>query len=303
LKNSREKKLTIWEHIEELKQRLKVIAISLAVTTAFFLLFPSNPLELLRNPRSLLSGLYRPMVSDVLVWMKNYIAPHGLQIISLEIGAPLEIWAFASFLLGLLVSSPIIAYEIYKFIDPALYPNERGVVYPFVIGFTLLFTFGAAFGLFILAPFVSYTVILFSSFVGSIPTISVFDFYTMVFAIVGFSGFGFTFSLIFVLLVRFGIVGTSLVTHNRRYFYLAMFIVTSIITPDGGPLADFALFIPVMFLWEISILFAKRYEKQREAKQAAAETPATATTIKCKFCGHGVEPSEMFCPNCGKSQL
>jgi sec-independent protein translocase protein TatC len=124
----------------------------------------------------------------------------------------------------------------------------------------------------------------------------------MVFAITGFSGLGFTFSLIFVLLVRLGFVKTTMVTHNRRWFYLGMYIVCAIITPDGGPLADIALFLPIMIIWEISILFARRYERQREAMQAA-ETPATATTIKCKFCGHRLETSEMFCPNCGKSQL
>lgn len=251
----------------------------------------------------LMGGFYRPMVSFILVWVQGYVAPHGLQIISLEIGAPLEIYAFASVLLGLLVSSPVIGYEIYKFVDPALYPNERQAVYPFVIGFTLLFTLGSAFGLFILAPFVAYTLILFSSFVGSQPVISVFDFYSMIFTTVGFSGFGFTFSLVFILLVRLGILKTSIVTKNRRYFYLAVYIITAVITPDGGPLADLALFVPILFLWEISIVIAKRYEKQREATQTAGETPATATTNKCKFCGHGLEPSETFCPKCGKSQL
>lgn len=135
-----------WEHIDELKRRLKVVIITVLATTAFFALFPSNPIDMF-SLNFWLTGLYKPAVSVVLIWLKNFIAPKELQIISLEIGAPFEIYFLASLLLGLIVSSPVIAYEVYKFIDPALYPSERKAVYPFVAGFTLLFIVGTIFGL------------------------------------------------------------------------------------------------------------------------------------------------------------
>ncbi len=122
-----------WEHINELKHRLKIIFIALIAATAFFALFPSNPAHMF-TAKFWLTGLYSPIVSVFLNWIRNFIAPRGLQIISLEIGAPFEIYFLASIIFGFLVSSPVIAYELYRFVDPALYPHERKSVYPFRCG-------------------------------------------------------------------------------------------------------------------------------------------------------------------------
>jgi sec-independent protein translocase protein TatC len=287
-----------WSHVEELKQRLKVVIISLLVTTIFFMLFPSNPSEMF-TANFWLSGLYKPAVSLVLNWIRNYVAPQGMQIISLEVGAPFEIYFAASFLLGMIASSPVIAYEIYKFVDPALYPSERKAVYPFIAGFTLLFLAGALFGLLLLAPFIVYTVIVFSQVVGSTPVLSVSDFYSMVLTTIGLTGVTFTIPIIFLILVKFGVVKTSIVSKNRVYFYFAVFVITAIITPDGGPLADLALFLPMVALWEAALLIAKRYEKQPQS-EGVTEKP-TETDI-CKYCGQTLELSEAFCPRCGRSQ-
>ena len=288
---------TIWDHLEELKRRLKVILISLLASTAFFMIFPADPADFFN---AILTGMYRPAVSLALIWIKDYIAPKGLQIISLEIGAPLGVYFTASFLFGFIVSSPIIAYELFKFIDPALYPNERRAVYPFVTAFTVLFIVGAAFGLFLLAPFITYTLIIFSQVVGSQPVLSVMDFYSMTFATVLYTGIGFTTPAIFLLLVRLGIAKTSMITKNRVYVYFIVYVATAFITPDGGPLADFALFIPLMAMLEITILIAKRYE--RRAKDSAITGEVVETSKKCKFCGSRMGNNKIFCPKCGKSQ-
>jgi len=103
---------------------------------------------------------------------------------------------------------------------------------------------------------------LFSQIVGSLPVLSVSDFYSMILTTIGLTGFGFTIPEIFVLLVKFGMVKTSMIAKNRVWFYFILYIVTAIITPDGGPLADIALFIPMVVLWEVALLIAKRYEKE-----------------------------------------
>ena len=286
-----------WEHIDELKKRLKVIIIVLLASTAFFMIFPANPQDMF-SANFWLSGLYRPMVSVVLNWIKNFLSPKGLEIISLEIGAPFEIYFLAAFFLGLVVTSPVIAYEVYKFIDPALYPHERKSIYPFVLGFTCLFLVGSLFGLFVLAPFIMLTVIIFSQIVGSAPIISVADFYSMILITVALTGLSFTLPVFFLLLAKFRILKTSFITKNRVYFYVGLFIVTAIITPDGGPLADLALFLPMVVLWEIALFLAKRYEKSDADKNSTA---AADPHGNCKFCGNQLSKSDIFCPKCGRS--
>ncbi len=287
-------------HVQELADRSKVIIIALLVSTIFFMLFPANPLDLI-NPSSFLTGFYRPMISVMLETVKNYVAPTELQIISLQIGDPLEVYVFASILLGLVVSSPVIGYELFQFVNPALLENERKAVYPFVLGFTLFFAAGAAFGYLFLAPFMSLTVIIFAQFVGAQPIITALDFYSMIFTTVLFTGFGFTFPVFFVLLVKFGVVGTSIITQNRKIFYIVIYAITAVISPDGGPLADLALFIPVIIMIEGAIIVAKRYEKNRVTPNLI-EFPQ-AVESKCNYCGAKFKGNEAFCRKCGKSRI
>jgi len=285
-------------HIHELGERSKTIIITLLVTTIFFMFFPANPLDLL-NPDSWTTGFYRPMVSLLLEQVRNYAAPSGLEIISLQIGDPLEVYVFASLLLGFVLSSPIIGYEIFKFIDPALLPEERSSIYPFILAFTGCFVFGAAFGYLYLARFIGVTMIIFSSFVGAQPVITAYDFYSMIFTTILFTGFGFTLPVIFVLLVKLGIIETSILTENRKIIYIALFALTALITADGGPLADLALCVPVILLTEISVVIAKSIEKNR--KKARLESGVVTLGI-CRYCGSKFRGAEVFCRKCGRSR-
>jgi sec-independent protein translocase protein TatC len=287
-------------HIQELAQRAKVVIIALLVSSVFFMLFPANPMDLL-NPNSFLTGFYRPMVSVMLENVKNYVAPPNLQIISLQIGDPLEIYVFASILLGFIVTSPVIGYELIQFINPALYPNEKKAIFPFVFGFTLFFISGAIFGYLFLAPFMSLTVIIFAQYIGAQPIITAYDFYTMIFTTVLFTGIGFTFPVTFVLLVKFGIVGTSIITKNRRIFYIIIYAITALISPDGGPLADLALFIPVAIMIEGAVLVAKRYEKNLPTL-SLVDSQQSVEAI-CRYCGTKFKANETFCRKCGRSRI
>ncbi len=72
-------------------------------------------------------------------------------------------------------------------------------------------------------------------------------------------------------------------------------MATAIITPDGGPLADVALFIPLVILMEAAVQIARRYDKPEDSiKEEEA---------KCKFCGRKLKQSSAFCPKCHRSQF
>jgi sec-independent protein translocase protein TatC len=284
------------EHIEELAKRLKVILYFVLASMVFFMVFPAN-MSFLRDPLA----FYDPIVTLVLQRVVKDVLPPGIQLIAGEFTAPLEIYLIASGLLGIGVSTPVIAYEVYRYIDPALYPEERRAVYPFVLSFTVLFVIGAVFGYKVLAPFMLWAMLPFFNMAGATPLVYVMDFYNLVFITTLITGFSFTLPVFFVLLVKFGILKTSYITSRRRYIYAGLYIVCAIVTPDGGPLADIALFAPMVVLLELAVLASKRYEKgaTRVFRPATTEKP---TYIKCIFCGALMKTAGGFCPSCGRSQ-
>jgi sec-independent protein translocase protein TatC len=296
MKSDREKVGTIWEHINELSVRVRWVFYSLIATTVFFMVFPADA-SFLKNPLA----FYKPLIAVVLQQVVRDVLPGGVTLIAGEITAPLEIYLVGSFILGVAASTPIIAYEIYRYVDPALYPQERGFIFPFIGSFTALFSIGAVFGYKILAPFMVWAMIPFFGVARATPFIYAMDFYQLVFVTTLATGFSFTLPVFFVLLVRFGVLKTSFVTTRRRYIYAAMYIITAIITPDGGPLGDIALFLPMIVLLELAVLFGKRYEKNRP--HVFSPTPEKLVFAKCKFCGGLQTSKSSFCPSCGKSQL
>jgi sec-independent protein translocase protein TatC len=283
--------------LTELASRLKIILYSLLVTTTIFMVIPANS-DFLHHP----FAFYNPLIALVLKQVTKDVLPSGVQLIAGEFTAPLEIYLIASLLMGTVTSAPIIAYEIYRYVDPALYPEERKAVYPFVISFTFLFIIGSVFGYKILAPFMLWAMIPFFKLTGAVPVIYVMDFYNLVFITTLTSGFSFTMPVFFVLLVKFGIIKTSSVTTRRRYIYAALYIVTAVITPDGGPIADIALFVPMAILLECAVYFGKRIERKRGPMELKTDA-RKLVYLKCKFCGALLDAKSTFCPSCRKSRI
>jgi sec-independent protein translocase protein TatC len=285
--------MPFWDHVSELARRLKVVLYVLVVSTILFMVLPSDP-SFLRNPLQ----FYDPLVALVLRQIRARVLPPNVKLIGIELTAPLELYLIASFVFAFAVTIPVLSYEIYKFVDPALYPHERSAMYPFVLSFTALFVIGATFGYLILTPFMIWALFPFFTAVGAEQIVSVMDFYTMVFVSTIMSGLIFTWPVFFILLVRFGILHTSMISNNRKYVYAAMYIVTAFVTPDGGPLADIMLFLPMLVLTETAVYVARRYEKSRTTADVA-----TVESNRCKFCFADLERGKAFCEKCGRAQF
>jgi len=284
--------MTFWNHTAELSKRLKIVLYTVILTTAFMMGLPAN-LDFLKNPLE----FYEPLIGVVLRTIKNQILPSDMRLISVELAAPIEIYVIASIVLGLALSMPVLAYEAYKFIDPALYKHERKDLYPFVTSFSLLFIFGAFFGYRVVTILIIRALVPFYSVVGAEPIISIIDFYNMVFMITLISGFSFTAPLFFVLLVKYNIVSTKLVTHNRLYLYGALYVICAMVTPDGGP-GSIIMMAPLVVLTELGVLIARRYERGRTAPPRIR----IFETKTCKYCAEDNPADVPFCQRCGKSQ-
>jgi len=285
--------MPFWDHAAELAKRLKVVLYVLMISTILFMVLPSD-ISSLSKPFE----FYDPLVALVLRQIRAQVLPPDVQLIGYELTAPMELYLIASFIFGFAVTIPVIAYEIYRFIDPALYPHERAAVYPFVLSFTTLFVVGAAFGFMVVMPLTIWALFRFFGVVGAEQVISIMDFYNMVFVSTIFCGLTFTWPVFFVLLVKFGIVGTSVISKNRKYVYPVILIAIMFITTDGGPLVDAMLLLPMVALMEVAVYFGRRYEKSRPKIDMR-----TDTVNRCRFCSRELELGKAFCDSCGKAQI
>lgn len=285
--------MTFWEHTEELIRRLKIVLYTLVISTIVMMVLPANP-SFISNPL----GYYEPLVAVVLRTIREQALPQGVKLIGLEFVAPIELYLIASFFFGLAITAPVLAYEIFKFIDPALYPHERRDIYPFLTSFLVLFLAGLILGYAILVPYGLAALLPFFQIAGAEPYISVSSFYYFVFFLTLMTGLVSTFPVFLVLFVKYGIIETKMLTKNRKYVYVGLMILVFLITPGEGGLANFMLLAVMVALFEAGIFFAKRYEKKGELRRPRWFTEEA----KCKFCGKTIPTHTTFCPNCGKSQ-
>jgi len=274
--------LSIAEHLDELKRRFKVSILSFAVLLAIFMLAPANPFGGFS-----ITGTYVPFVAFFLARIKLDLLPPGWTLIAGAISDPLKIYIIASIVLAMVFNSPIFGYEVVKFVSPALKESEKRLVYPFVASATTLFVVGVLFGYFFLAKFLFIAIAPFYATTQAIPTIYVADFYSIVFLVIAMSGIAFTTPVYVFLLIRFRVVAPETFSKNRVIIWIAVYIATAVVTPDGGPILDLILFIPIIVLLELAVWLARR-------------TIKGLPSDRCSYCG-AILGGALFCPNCGKA--
>jgi sec-independent protein translocase protein TatC len=273
---------------------VKIWIYSFVIATLFYLAVPSD-LSFLQNPFQ----AYHPIITAILAGIRTRLLPPQYVLIAGTVTTPLELIVVGSAVFGFATSVPVLAYQVYKFVDPAIKASEKQSVYPFVTAFSILFLVGAAFAFFVLLPFIFLFSLPFFQAVGISTFILADQFYNLVFFVIVLSGFAFTIPVFFVLLVKLHILGTKMLTKNRKYVWASILVLTAIASPDGGPLADVALFVPIIILLEGAIWYAKRYEKERVDDEIGSMHVETI----CNFCGGDMDSGGVFCKRCGKARL
>jgi sec-independent protein translocase protein TatC len=289
-----DKVLPLWDHINELSRRIKIWIYAFVISTLFYLIFPADPISFVQNPLQ----IYRPLITEVIKGIRERLLPPQYTLIGGTVTSPLEIIVVGAAVFGFATSVPVLAYEIYKFVDPAIKPTERQSLYPFVAAFSILFVSGALFAFFVLLPFVFLFSLPFFNAVGFSTFIYADDFFNLIFFVLVASGFAFTIPAIFVLLVKLHVMGTSALRKNRKYVWAVTLIATALASPDGGPLADIALFVPMIILIEGAMWFAKRYEKDD-----VAGVRSEISETRCSYCGGQMDSGGVFCGLCGKARV
>ena len=192
-------------------------------------------------------------------------------------GLPEAFFTFlkVSFLSGLMIASPVIIYQFWMFVAPGLYEREKRMMIPIVFLSSFFFIGGALFGYFIVFPFG------FDFFLGFAtetirPMPSMKEYLSFSAKLLLAFGLVFELPLVITFLARLGIVSVPFLKKNRKYALLLFFVGAAILTPPDV-VTQIMMAMPLMVLYEISILGARIFGRKKEVPATAA----TDTSEKC----------------------
>jgi sec-independent protein translocase protein TatC len=202
------------------------------------------------------------------------------QTVDLIYTAPLEILFTKMKLAGfgaIVIAFPILAWQLYRFVAPGLYRNERGAFLPFLVAAPLLFLLGAALVYFVMLPFVMWFSLSQQISGGGVsaallPKVS--DYLNLVTALLLAFGLCFQLPVVMTLLGLAGIITSKAMAAVRRYAIVAVVVVAAVVTPPD-PISQLMLAIPLVLLYEVSIWCVKLIEMRRK-KADEAEGVAAA---------------------------
>ena len=175
---------------------------------------------------------------------------------------------------ALFIAFPVIATQIYRFVAPGLYKNERKQFIPYLIATPILFLVGAAVVFFVMMPLaMTFFLSLEQESVDGGASIELLpkvnEYLSLVTALILAFGLTFQLPVVLTLLARIGVVNYDMLKRGRRYAIVLAFVAAAILTPPDI-ISQFALAVPTIVLFEISLLTVRWVEKRKAAAEAAA---------------------------------
>lgn len=226
-------KMSFLEHLDELRRR--IIRSLLAILVGFLVAFAFN------------DHIFRFIMEPL-----QAVLPDGGRLIYTEPAEAFILWLKVAALAGTLLALPVLLWQVWAFVAPGLYSNEKRLALPFVASGTFFFACGALFSHYIVFPaawafFAGFT----TDYMEFTPRIApVFSLYVRM----GL-GLGAVFQIptVVMFLARIGLVTPGLLARNTKYALLGVFVVAALITPGSDPLSQFLVAIPMMGLYILSI--------------------------------------------------
>jgi sec-independent protein translocase protein TatC len=246
------------DHLEELRWRIiwSLAALVVGVAAAFVLVYQF----------------------DLLTWMQGPILPflHGHKLVYTHPGDGFTILLQTSIMVGVVLALPVVIWQIYAFLSPALHRHEKRVAIPVILGAVFLFICGAALAWYFVLPMtLRFLFNLGDKAFDQMITVS--EYFGFVSSMVLAMGAVFELPIAILLLSAFGLVTPKFLAKFRRHAVLGSYIAAAVITPGDLFITSLALAVPLYLLYEVSIILSFLVVRRRERNARAASEAGEVT--------------------------
>ena len=254
--NEESKEASFVSHLSELRKRLIHSLIFISVIFVFGYIFAENIYNFLVEPYA------KAVKNDGVDRRLIFTALHETFLTYLKVAF------FASIFIG----SPIVILQIWKFVAPGLYKNEKKALLPYLIATPILFLLGGMLIYYLVMPLAIKFFLSFET-VGQANTLpiqleaKVNEYLSLIMRLIFAFGLSFQLPVLLNLLARVGVIDSEYLKIRRKYFIVIIFAAAAILTPPD-PITQIGLAIPLLILYELSILSVKITEKKREKDNA-----------------------------------
>jgi len=249
-------KMSFFDHLEELRGRIFYSLAAIGVGLCVGLYYSNEGFEFLARP--MIRALQEANLGDKLI----YTSPLG----------PIRLLISVGLYMGIVIASPVVLYQVWLFIAPGLYRNERRAAASFLFSSVFLFLAGTAFGYVVMLP---VTLKFLISFQGPFtPMISINDYFDMVLVILLGLGVVFQLPILIFFLSLFGIVTPRFLWNNFRYAILVIAIIAAIVTPTTDPMTMIIFMAPMIVLYLLGIGVSALVARKKA--EARGEVPGRA---------------------------
>jgi sec-independent protein translocase protein TatC len=236
-----QRRVTVEQHLQDLRRALIVSLIAWGVGTG-------------------MSAVFTQRIIGALIYPLHSVLIHHNRLISMPIiTSPTELFTIplkVAMVSGVVISLPVILWQIWTFLSPGLRPAERRFALPFIVSGLVLFGAGACLGYFLMPIWLN----LLLTFVGSNATYFPDLNQYLSFLLNVIVGFGVTFELpvVIVLLGLVGIVSSSWLRRRRKIVWVVIIVGAELVTPGADPFSPLLLAVPLLGLFELSVLVLAR---------------------------------------------
>ena len=238
--------MSFWDHLEALRGTIWHSVLGVLLASVAFLCFPKALFRAVLWPTQPDFPLYRLPGVDF-----------SMELINIELSAQFFVYLKVSVLCGLVVAFPYVIWEIWKFVAPALYENEKKAVSGAFSLSSALFYLGVAVGYFVVLPVCLMFFVNFSVSDAIVNTISLSSYMSLFTSMVFLIGILFEFPSVILALSSMGVISRSQLKSWRKYAIVVVLILAALITPSD-PFSMFVLAIPLYGLFELSVLLCKK---------------------------------------------
>jgi len=248
------------DHLEELRWRIiwSLLAVLVGTVAGFLLVYHFDVLGLLVRP-------IEPFLSGGKL---KYLSPTEPFFLTLKLAV----------VVGALLASPIVFYQIWAFVAPALLPQEKRAIVPALYLGLVLFAAGVALAYFLVLPLTLRFMMGFQ--VESLePNITVNPYLSFVVKLLLAFGILFEMPVVIMVLAALGVVNSKMLASKRRHALVINVVIASIVTPGDMVTLTVFMMVPLALLYELSIGLARMVERRRARALASSGTPELAEGV------------------------